>query len=184
MTAVTPGHKGNQFNFVTSARRQPGSTFKTIALTTAVARGMDPFRTSYLSAPLHYQPDSTCNPSDPNCAWDVADVRPRVPRRRVGRERDGAVRQHACTRGMSLDVGPENIVAMARKLGIRTSPLDGRAVDRARLGRGDAARARVGVFDDRSGRRSIRSRWRSRRSCSRTARPTRAGTGASRSANA
>ena len=71
MTAVTPGHKGNQFNFVTSARRQPGSTFKTIALTAAVARGMDPFRTSYLSAPLHYQPDSTCNPSDPNCAWNV-----------------------------------------------------------------------------------------------------------------
>ena len=32
---------------------------------------MDPFRTSYLSAPLHYQPDSTCNPSDPNCAWNV-----------------------------------------------------------------------------------------------------------------
>ena len=43
MTAVTPGHKGNQFNFATSARRQPGSTFKTITLTTAVARGLDPF---------------------------------------------------------------------------------------------------------------------------------------------
>src|SRR6266852_533028 len=47
MTAVTPGRHGNQFNFVTSARRQPGSTFKTIALTTAVARGMDPFTTFY-----------------------------------------------------------------------------------------------------------------------------------------
>src|SRR6185295_8871607 len=72
MAAVSPGRKRNQFNFVTSARRQPGSTFKTIALTAAVARGMDPFHTSYLSAPLHYQPDSTCNPLDPNCAWDVA----------------------------------------------------------------------------------------------------------------
>src|SRR5581483_8801770 len=51
MTAVTPGRRGNQFNFVTSARRQPGSTFKTIALTAAVARGMDPFTTTYLSAP-------------------------------------------------------------------------------------------------------------------------------------
>ena len=33
---------------------------------------------------------------------------------------------------LSLDVGPANIVAMARKLGIRTSPLDARPVDRAR----------------------------------------------------
>ena len=99
MAAVTPGHKGNQFNFVTSARRQPGSTFKTIALTAAVARGMDPFRTSYLSAPLHYQPDSTCNPRDPNCAWDVADVRALVPRRRVGRERDACSPTTRCTRG-------------------------------------------------------------------------------------
>src|SRR4029077_2049664 len=66
MTAVTPGRHGNQFNFVTSALRQPGSTFKTIALTTAVARGMDPFHTYYLSAPFHYQPDPTCNSSDPN----------------------------------------------------------------------------------------------------------------------
>jgi len=28
MTAVTPGRRGNQFNFVTSARRQPGSTLR------------------------------------------------------------------------------------------------------------------------------------------------------------
>ena len=151
MTAVTPGHKGNQFNFVTSARRQPGSTFKTIALTTAVARGMDPFRTSYLSAPLHYQPDSTCNPSDPNCAWNVAtydhsyrgvesvasatvqsdnSVYARhLARRRSGEHRrDGAQTRHP------------NLAAR------------GRAVDRARLRRGDAARARVGLFNDRSGR--------------------------------
>jgi penicillin-binding protein 1A len=122
MAAVTPGRHGNQFNFVTSARRQPGSTFKTIALTTAVARGMDPFRTSYLSAPFHYQPDSTCNPNDPNCAWNVAtyahDYHGVESVASATVQSDNTVYAR-----LSLDVGPENIVAMARKLGIRTSPL-------------------------------------------------------------
>ena len=122
MTAVTPGRRGNQFNFVTSARRQPGSTFKTIALTTAVSRGMDPFTTSYLSAPFHYQPDSTCNPNDPNCAWNV---------QTYAHDYHGVESVESATvqsdntvyARLSLDVGPANIVAMARKLGIRSSPL-------------------------------------------------------------
>jgi penicillin-binding protein 1A len=122
MTAVTPGRKGNQFNFVTSARRQPGSTFKTIALTTAVARGMDPFRTSYLSAPLHYQPDSTCNPNDPNCAWNVETYEHTY--HGVESVASATVQSdNTVFARLSLDVGPENIVAMARKLGVRTSPL-------------------------------------------------------------
>jgi penicillin-binding protein 1A len=123
MTAVTPGHKGNQFNFATSATRQPGSTFKTIALTTAVARGLDPFSVSYLSAPLHYQPDSTCDSSDPNCAWNVETY---------SHSYSGSISVASATVAsdntvyarLSLDVGPANIVAMARKLGIRTSKLD------------------------------------------------------------
>ncbi len=122
MTAVTPGRRGNQFNFVTSAARQPGSTFKTIALTTAVARGMDPFTTSYLSAPLHYQPDSTCNPSDPNCAWNVQTYEHTY--HGVESVESATVQSdNTVYARLSLDVGPENIVAMARKLGIRTSPL-------------------------------------------------------------
>jgi len=122
MTAVTPGRHGNQFNFVTSARRQPGSTFKTIALTTAVARGMDPFTTSYLSAPFHYQPDSTCNPNDPNCAWNVQTYDHTY--RGVESVANATVQSdNTVYARLSLDVGPANIVAMARKLGIRTSPL-------------------------------------------------------------
>ncbi|MDX6486130.1 MAG: penicillin-binding protein, partial [Gaiellaceae bacterium] len=120
MAAVTPGRKGNQFNFVTSARRQPGSTFKTIALTAAVARGMDPFHTSYLSAPLHYQPDATCNPADPNCAWNVATYEHTY----AGLESVASATvqsDNTVFARLSLDVGPENIVAMARKLGVRTS---------------------------------------------------------------
>ncbi len=123
MTAVTPGISGNQYNFATSARRQPGSTFKMIALTTAVSRGLDPFTTQYLSAPLHYQPDPTCNSADPNCAWNVttyshtyAGVESVLS---ATLQSDNTVYAR-----LSLDVGPENIVAMARKLGVRTSPLE------------------------------------------------------------
>ena len=122
MTAVTPGRRGNQFNFVTSARRQPGSTFKTIALTAAVARGMDPFTTSYLSAPFHYQPDSTCNPNNPNCAWNVTTFEHTY--HGVESVASATVQSdNTVYARLALDVGPENIVAMARKLGIRTSPL-------------------------------------------------------------
>jgi penicillin-binding protein 1A len=123
MAAVTPGRKGNQFNFVTSARRQPGSTFKTIALTAAVARGMDPFTTSYLSAPLHYQPDSTCDPTDPNCAWNVETYEHTY--HGVESVANATVQSdNTVFARLSLDVGPENIVAMARKLGVRSTPLD------------------------------------------------------------
>ncbi|HVM58567.1 MAG TPA: transglycosylase domain-containing protein [Gaiellaceae bacterium] len=123
MVAVTPGKKGNQFNFVTSARRQPGSTFKTVALTTAVSLGMNPFTTSYLSAPLHYQPDPLCNPSTPGCAWDVqtyehtyAGVESVLS---ATLQSDNTVYAR-----LSLDVGPQNIADMAYRLGVRSSPLE------------------------------------------------------------
>jgi penicillin-binding protein 1A len=115
MTAVTPGRTGNQFNFATSARRQPGSTFKTFALAAAVEKGMDPFSVSYLSAPFHYQPYPGSQP------WDVQTYDHRY---------SGVVSVATATlhsdntvyARLALDVGPENIVAMARKLGVR-SPL-------------------------------------------------------------
>ena len=39
MTAVTPGRTGNQFNLVAQARRQPGSTFKTVTALAALDAG-------------------------------------------------------------------------------------------------------------------------------------------------
>jgi len=41
----------NQYNRVTQAQRQPGSTFKTFVYATAIAGGMSPYK-SYLDAPL------------------------------------------------------------------------------------------------------------------------------------
>ena len=83
---------------------------------------MDPFTTSYLSAPLHYQPDPTCNPRDPNCAWNVQTYEHTY--HGVESVASATVQSdNTVYARLSLDVGPENIVAMARKLGIRTSPL-------------------------------------------------------------
>jgi penicillin-binding protein 1A len=112
MTAVTPGSTGNQFNFVTSGARQPGSTFKTIALTTAVSQGVDPYHTYYLSAPFYYAP----------LKWNVQTYEHTY----AGVEAlSSATVQSDNTvyARLSLDVGPQNIVDMARKLGIRTSAL-------------------------------------------------------------
>jgi penicillin-binding protein 1A len=112
MTAVTPGKRDNQFNFITSGARQPGSTFKTIALTTAVDEGLDPFTTSYLSAPFYYKPLN----------WNVQTYEHTY----AGNESlVNATLQSDNTvyARLALDVGAQNIVDMARKLGVRTSPL-------------------------------------------------------------
>jgi len=121
MAAVSPSHRHNQYNFATSARRQPGSTFKAITLTTAVARGMDPFNTSYLSAPLIYNPDpaGTC---ENKIAWCVQTYEHTY--HGVESVASATVQSdNTVYARLALDVGPANIVAMARKLGIRTSPL-------------------------------------------------------------
>jgi penicillin-binding protein 1A len=43
----------SQFNLATQAHRQPGSTFKAIVLADALAHGIDPFTTEYLSHTLY-----------------------------------------------------------------------------------------------------------------------------------
>jgi penicillin-binding protein 1A len=112
MAAVTPGTRGNQFNFVTSGARQPGSTFKTIALTTAVSEGLNPFTTTYLSAPFYYAP----------LKWNVQTYEHTY----AGDEllANATIQSdNTVYARLALDVGAKNIVDMARRLGIRTSVL-------------------------------------------------------------
>src|SRR5262249_59743213 len=56
MAGVAPSTAGNEFNLATTAERQAGSTFKPIVLAAAVADGMNPWATRYLSAPFYYPP--------------------------------------------------------------------------------------------------------------------------------
>ena len=114
MTAVTPGRSGNQYNLAAQARRQAGSTFKTYVLTTAVSEGINPDTTSYLSAPLHYQPD----PYSP--AWDVSTYSHTY----VGSTsitHATLLSDNTVYARLTLDLGADKVAAMANRLGIRSS---------------------------------------------------------------
>ncbi len=120
MTEVTPGNTKNQVNFLSSAHRQPGSTFKTLVLATAILEGINPATTTYLSAPFEYNPTGlgSCS-SNPPTAWcpqtfDHTYVGP------VSIERATLRSDNTVYARLSLDVGPENIAQTAYKLGIRT----------------------------------------------------------------
>ena len=114
MTAVTPGARGNQFNLVAQARRQPGSTFKTFVLTAAIEQGMNPDSTYYTSSPFHYQPD----PYTP--AWDVSTY---------DHSYSGTISVTSATLAsdntvyaqLTLDVGPEAVAEMAHRLGVQSA---------------------------------------------------------------
>jgi penicillin-binding protein 1A len=119
MTEVTPGNAKNQVNFLSSAHRQAGSTFKTIVLTTAISQGISP-STTYLSAPFEYNPTGTGSCStDPPTAWCPQTY----DHSYIGATsiENGTLRSdNTVYARLSLDVGPENIAEMAHKLGIRT----------------------------------------------------------------
>src|SRR2546425_5184641 len=122
MTEVSPGNPKTQVNFASSARRQPGSTFKTIVLTTAISEGISP-STTYLSAPFKWDPTGTgsCD-TNPPTAWCPQTY----DHTYVGATsiENGTLRSdNTVYARLSLDVGPENIAAMAKKLGVQT-PLD------------------------------------------------------------
>jgi penicillin-binding protein 1A len=109
MAAVSPGTPGNEFNLATTAERQPGSTFKPIVLAAAVAQGMNPWATRYLSAPFYYAP----------LQWHVRTYDGTY----AGPETVAAATLHSDNTvyaRLALDVGPSSIVAMARKLGVQT----------------------------------------------------------------
>jgi penicillin-binding protein 1A len=124
MTAVIPGRRKNQFNLASQARRQAGSTFKTFVLATAIAEGISP-STTYLSAPFRYSPDpsGSCD-TDPPTAWCPETY---------SHSYSGATSIASATLAsdntvyarLTLDVGPENVGAMAHRLGVR-SPLTSR----------------------------------------------------------
>ena len=114
MTAVTPGRTGNQFNLAAQARRQAGSTFKTFVLAEAVAEGVNPDTTSYVSAPLHYQPDPYSE------AWDVSTYS-RTYLGSTSITRATLASDNTVFARLTLDLGPEKVAAMANRLGIASS---------------------------------------------------------------
>ena len=121
MTAVIPGNRKNQFNLLSQARRQSGSTFKTFVLAAAVEKGINPRTTTYLSSPFFYRPDpsGSCEAG----TWWCVETYSKSYLGWTSVSRATLSSDNAVYAQLTLDVGPEAVAAMARKLGVR-SPLD------------------------------------------------------------
>ena len=181
MTGVAPQRKNLQFNLAAQGRRQAGSAFKTFVLTKAIEEGINPYTTVYLSAPFRWQPDPSCTAAiDPNCVWDVAtysnSYSGRIPIASATLASDNTVYAR-----LTLDLGPENVAEIAKRMGIRRS-----SSPSLRSGSG-RTRSRCSRCLRRTPpsppAASTRGRWRSARSSSRTAPRTTRPAGASRSAS-
>ncbi len=100
----------NQFNLATQALRQPGSTFKTFALTEAVRQGINPFTTLYGSKRLKFVDDSY-GPIDVSTYSNS--YRGAIPVASALLSSDNSVFQQ-----LTLDVGPDKLIKTAYDMGI------------------------------------------------------------------
>ena len=121
MTAVVPGRSNNQFNLLSQARRQPGSTFKTFVLAAAIEKGIDPDTSYYVSAPFTYRPVSDGNCDDGS--WWCVKTYDSTYNGWTSITRATLRSDNAVYAQLTLDVGPERVGTTARKLGVR-SPLE------------------------------------------------------------
>jgi penicillin-binding protein 1A len=125
MTAMVPANdknlikgKENQVNLAAQSARQAGSTFKTYVLASAIEKGIDPDSTYYTSAPF------TCT----NGPWCLADAQNGKPWHveTYGHTYLGSTSITRATLSsdntvfaqLTLDVGPDYVWRMARRLGI------------------------------------------------------------------
>jgi penicillin-binding protein 1A len=125
MTAVIPPNEKNlqpgtknQLNLAAQSSRQPGSTFKTFVLASAIEKGMDPDSTYYTSAPF------TCT----NGPWCLADAENGKPWHvetyshtylgSTSITRATLASDNTVYAQLTLDVGPDYVWRMAKRLGI------------------------------------------------------------------
>jgi penicillin-binding protein 1A len=114
---ATTDYRKSQFNLAWQAQRQLGSAMKLFALTAAVLQGADPATTYYDSQPLHIYLGQGAVPP----YWDVSTFSNTyagpINLVQATWQSDNTVYAQ-----LALDVGPQNIVSVAHKMGI-ASPL-------------------------------------------------------------
>jgi len=118
MTAVTPGVKANQFNLLSQAKRQSGSTFKTFVLAAAVEKGINPATSSYLSAPFFYKP--TPNGDCEGGSWWCPETYDKSYTGWTSIEQATIRSDNTIYAQLTLDVTAEAVAEMATKLGVRS----------------------------------------------------------------
>lgn len=105
-----------KFNLAAQGRRQPGSTFKTMVLMTALRRGVDPNATTYTSMPLDFD--------DPQ--WGPIKVQT-YSKSYIGRAsivKATLTSDNSIYQQLDLDLGPQEVKRTAQDMGI-TTPLNG-----------------------------------------------------------
>ncbi|MFL5896818.1 MAG: transglycosylase domain-containing protein [Thermoleophilaceae bacterium] len=114
--ASSGSYRDRRFNLAAQAHRQPGSTFKTFVLTTAIKKGVNPDSTSYESKPLAL-------PLPGGQTWKVktyaGDYHGRISLTQATLFSDNTVYAQ-----LDLDVGPKDVAQTAKEMGI-TTHLDG-----------------------------------------------------------
>jgi penicillin-binding protein 1A len=114
--ASSSDYEESQFNLAAQGHRQPGSTFKTFVLTTAIKQGIDPYSTYYASKPLDlYLPrwgHWTVHTADEGYLGTVSLQQATV------------ASDNTVFAQLDLDVGPGAVAGTAKSMGI-VSPLDG-----------------------------------------------------------
>jgi penicillin-binding protein 1A len=115
LTMASSGKYDNsQFNLAAQGHRQPGSSFKTMALMTALRQGVDPDRTSYTSVSPTRIDDPVCGPPFEIKTYGGTGGG-RMSLRRATLASDNSVYIQ-----LAADLGPDKIAQTARDLGIRT----------------------------------------------------------------
>jgi penicillin-binding protein 1A len=109
------GYADDQFDHVSQARRQPGSTFKPFVYGTAFAQGLSPDDT-FMDEPIEL-------PLGNGQVWKPTDEG--SPTYQPMSLRDGLTySKNIITAQLMQKVGPANVAKLARAMGVRQSPLD------------------------------------------------------------
>jgi penicillin-binding protein 1A len=114
--ASSASYTDSQFNLAAQGKRQPGSTFKTFTLATAISQGMNPDTTYYVSKPLNIN-DPVYGPWEVHTYGDSYRGTTSVAQATLASD-------NSVFAQLALDVGPENVADMAKALGVNTK-LDG-----------------------------------------------------------
>jgi penicillin-binding protein 1A len=114
--ASSSSYAESKFNLAAQGHRQPGSTFKTFVLTTAIKQGIDPYSTYYTSKHLDLDLPEWGH-------WEVSTADEGYLGR-VNLQQATVASDNTVFAQLDLDVGPRQVKATAKSMGIE-SPLDG-----------------------------------------------------------
>jgi penicillin-binding protein 1A len=109
-------YEQSKFNLAAQGHRQPGSTFKAFVLTTALKQGIDPYDTYYTSKHLDLDLPKWGH-------WEVSTADEGYLGT-VNLQQATVASDNTVFAQLDLDVGPANVAATAKSMGIE-SPLDG-----------------------------------------------------------